>query len=101
MSAATGPTGVWSPLLDAAIRRFQKRRGLKVDGWLSPGGPSVRGVKSMEEFVERLQTAKPGLGKYNSEKEDPITKKTYDQKLFEQYETIIRRQSNWRSRRAS
>lgn len=80
--------------------RFEKLEDA-FDHFKQTRGPSVQGVRSMEEFVERLQTAKPELGKYNSEKADPITKKTYDQKLFEQYETIIRRQSNWRSRRAS
>ena len=64
-------------------------------------GPSVQGVKSMEEFVDKLQSSKLGLDKYNSEPPDPKTKKSYAEKLFEQYETIIRRQDNWRSRRAS
>jgi len=76
--------------LEDAFEHFKQTRG-----------PSVQGVESMKEFVEKLQTPKPGLGKCNSEPPDPRTKKKYDEKLFEQYETIIRRQDNWRNRRAS
>ncbi len=48
LRAGIGPTGAWSPLLDAAIRRFQKRRGLKVDGWLSPGGPTIEALRDSQ-----------------------------------------------------
>ncbi len=48
MRAGIGPTGVWSPLLDAAIRRFQKRSGLKVDGWLAPGGPTIEALRGRQ-----------------------------------------------------
>ncbi|MBI3506410.1 MAG: glucosaminidase domain-containing protein, partial [Proteobacteria bacterium] len=80
--------------------RFEKLEDA-FDHFKRTRGPSVQGVKSMEEFVAKLQTPTHGLGKYNSEPPDARTKKRYDEKLFEQYETIIRRQDNWRSRRAS
>ncbi len=80
--------------------RFEKLEDA-FDHFKRTRGPSVQGVKSMEEFVAKLQTPTSGLGKYNSEPPDPKTKKSYAEKLFEQYETIIRRQDDWRSRRAS
>ena len=37
-----GPTGYWGLALDDGIRKYQKRNGLKVDGALRPGGPTIR-----------------------------------------------------------
>lgn len=48
LRAGIGPTGGWSPLLDGAIRRFQKRNGLKVDGWLAPGGPTIEALRERQ-----------------------------------------------------
>jgi hypothetical protein len=48
LRAGIGPTGAWSPLLDAAIRRFQKRSGLKADGWLKPGGPTIEALRERQ-----------------------------------------------------
>lgn len=36
-----GPNGYASDMLDSAIRDFQKDQGLKVDGVLKPGGPTI------------------------------------------------------------
>ncbi|MBL8833523.1 MAG: peptidoglycan-binding protein [Rhodospirillales bacterium] len=36
-----GPTGHWGPALDRALRSYQKRWRLTVDGWLRPGGPTL------------------------------------------------------------
>lgn len=36
-----GPNGYPSDMLDGAIRRFQQDKGLKVDGVLKPGGPTI------------------------------------------------------------
>ncbi|MBL8833525.1 MAG: peptidoglycan-binding protein [Rhodospirillales bacterium] len=41
LTATEGPTGYWGTALDTAVRRYQKRNGLKVDGWLRPGGPTI------------------------------------------------------------
>jgi hypothetical protein len=40
-----GPTGLGSQSLDAGIRSYQKRNGLKVDGWVRPGGPTITKMK--------------------------------------------------------
>lgn len=42
-----GPTGFWSPLKDQAIKGFQQRNGLKVDGLLKPGGPTITAMKGL------------------------------------------------------
>ncbi len=39
--ASDGPTGHWGTALDGAMRRYQKRHRLTVDGWLRPGGPTL------------------------------------------------------------
>ena len=39
--ASDGPTGHWGTALDQAMRRYQKRHRLSVDGWLRPGGPTL------------------------------------------------------------
>ena len=41
LAATDGPTGYWGTGLDTALRGYQKRNGLKVDGWLRPGGPTI------------------------------------------------------------
>jgi hypothetical protein len=43
-----GPTGWGTETLDRGIRSFQKRNGLKVDGWVRPGGPTI--AKMNEQF---------------------------------------------------
>jgi hypothetical protein len=44
-----GPSGRWNTDIDAAIRRFQKRNRLKVDGWLRPGGPTIEALRARQE----------------------------------------------------
>ena len=41
MERFQGPTGYWGGALDAGIRSYQKRNGLKVDGTLRPGDPTI------------------------------------------------------------
>ena len=47
-----GPTGYGHYTLDDGVRKYQKRNGLKVDGWLRPGGPTVS--KMREQFGNRF-----------------------------------------------
>ena len=42
LTRTQGPTGYWGLALDEGIRKYQKRNGLKVDGALRPGGPTIR-----------------------------------------------------------
>jgi hypothetical protein len=39
--ASDGPTGFWGTAHNRALRRYQKRHRLTVDGWLRPGGPTL------------------------------------------------------------
>lgn len=39
-----GPTGYFGERLDSGIRRFQRKSGLKVDGSVRPGGPTIRAL---------------------------------------------------------
>jgi hypothetical protein len=41
LAATDGPTGYWGIGLDKALRRYQKRNGLTVDGWLAPDGETI------------------------------------------------------------
>ncbi|MBI3503428.1 MAG: peptidoglycan-binding protein [Proteobacteria bacterium] len=41
LTTTDGPTGYWGAATDAGLRRYQKRNGLKVDGWLQPDGPTI------------------------------------------------------------
>lgn len=41
LGTTDGPTGYWGTALDGALRRYQKRHGLKADGWLGPEGPTI------------------------------------------------------------
>jgi hypothetical protein len=43
-----GPTGLTDETLDTGLRAYQKRNGLKVDGWARPGGPTI--TKMTEQF---------------------------------------------------
>ena len=45
LSATDGPTGYWGTALDAALRGYQKRNGLTVDGWARPDGPTIRHMR--------------------------------------------------------
>ncbi len=40
-----GPTGFWTPLKEQAVKRYQARRNLFVDGRLDPGGPTIQALK--------------------------------------------------------
>lgn len=39
-----GPNGWHNPNLDSAIREFQKSKGLQVDGFLKPSGPTINAL---------------------------------------------------------
>jgi len=51
-AGTNGPAGYGQYTLDDGLRKFQKRNGLKVDGWLRPDGPTV--TKMREQFGERF-----------------------------------------------
>ncbi len=51
-AGTNGPAGYGLYTLDDGVRKFQKRNGLKVDGWLRPDGPTV--TKMREQFGERF-----------------------------------------------
>ncbi len=52
-----GPTGYWGLALDDGIRKYQKRNGLKVDGALRPGGPTIRHMQG--EYADLLDGHTP------------------------------------------
>lgn len=43
-----GPTGFGGDAFQQGLRSYQKRNGLKVDGWVRPGGPTI--TKMKEQF---------------------------------------------------
>ena len=51
-AGTNGPSGYGHYTLDDGVRRYQKRTGLKVDGWLRPGGPTI--AKMREQFGQRF-----------------------------------------------
>jgi hypothetical protein len=51
-AGTNGPNGYGHYTLDDGVRRYQKRTGLKVDGWLRPDGPTV--TKMREQFGARF-----------------------------------------------
>ncbi len=52
-----GPTGYWGLALDDGIRKYQKRNGLKIDGTLRPGGPTIEHMR--ENFAVLLDGHTP------------------------------------------
>jgi hypothetical protein len=51
-AGTNGPAGYGLYTLDDGVRKYQKRNGLKVDGWLRPDGPTV--TKMREQFGQRF-----------------------------------------------
>ncbi|MCZ8309328.1 MAG: hypothetical protein O9320_00645 [Magnetospirillum sp.] len=51
-AGTNGPSGYGQYTLDDGVRKYQKRNGLKVDGWLRPDGPTV--TKMREQFGDRF-----------------------------------------------
>lgn len=51
-AGTNGPTGYGLYTLDEGVRKFQRRTGLKVDGWLRPDGPTI--AKMREQFGQRF-----------------------------------------------
>jgi len=51
-AGTNGPAGYGLYTLDDGVRKYQKRNGLKVDGWLRPDGPTV--TKMHEQFGDRF-----------------------------------------------
>jgi hypothetical protein len=51
-AGTNGPAGYGLYTLDDGVRKYQKRNGLKVDGWLRPDGPTV--TKMREQFEKRF-----------------------------------------------
>lgn len=60
-----GPTGFFGQRLDQAIRRFQKDRGLKIDGAILPGGETIGAfaalVPSQPSSLERPRWTTPPI----------------------------------------
>ena len=54
-----GPTGYFGTRADQAIRRFQKDKGLKVDGLMLPNGPTIQALQAGTKKAPTLIT--PGL----------------------------------------
>jgi peptidoglycan hydrolase-like protein with peptidoglycan-binding domain len=57
MERFQGPTGYWGGALDQGIRAYQKRNGLKVDGALRPGGPTISHMR--DSFAGLLDGYEP------------------------------------------
>jgi len=90
LAKTDGPTGWGLYTLDDAIRSYQKRNDLKVDGWLRPGGPTISKMRDqfgatlgkypapspreVDEHHDRLAQGEPGLlnGTYGDLKLAPI-----------------------------
>lgn len=90
LAKTDGPTGWGLYTLDDAIRSYQKRNDLKVDGWLRPGGPTITKMRDqfgatlgkysapspreVDEHHDRLAQGEPGLlnGTYGAIKLAPI-----------------------------
>ncbi len=91
LAKTDGPTGWGLYTLDDAIRSYQKRNDLKVDGWLRPGGPTISKMRDqfgaslgkypapspreVDEHHDRLAQGEPGLlnGTYGELKLAPIS----------------------------
>ena len=54
-----GPTGYFGMRADQAIRTFQKDKGLKVDGLMLPGGPTIKALQAGTQKAPTMIT--PGL----------------------------------------
>ena len=54
LSDTGGPTGYFGLYLDDRGKRFQKKRGLRVDGTINPGGPTIH---SLAEQIAEKSTA--------------------------------------------
>jgi hypothetical protein len=77
LAKTDGPTGWGLYTLDDAIRSYQKRNDLKIDGWLRPGGPTITKMRDqfggilgkypapspreVDEHHDRLAQGEPGL----------------------------------------
>ncbi len=90
LAKTDGPTGWGLYTLDDAIRGYQKRNDLKVDGWLRPGGPTITKMRDqfggtlgkypapspreVDAHHDRLAQGEPGLlnGTYGELKLAPI-----------------------------
>jgi len=90
LAKTDGPTGWGLYTLDDAIRSYQKRNDLKVDGWLRPGGPTISKMRDqfggtlgkypapspreVDEHHDRLAQGEKGLlnGTYGELKLAPI-----------------------------
>ncbi len=44
LKKTNGPTGFWGMRTEDAAKKFQKQNGLKVDGILNPGGPTLKAL---------------------------------------------------------
>ena len=90
LAKTDGPTGWGLYTLDDAIRSYQERNDLKIDGWLRPGGPTIAKMRDqfgatlgkypapspreVDAHHDRLAQGEPGLlnGTYGDLKLAPI-----------------------------
>ncbi|MEW5994122.1 MAG: peptidoglycan-binding domain-containing protein [Candidatus Zixiibacteriota bacterium] len=72
-----GPVGFWGEPQEKSVRAFQQKNGLKVDGLLNPGGPTISSLRNqtggllgglkpptpdeVDEHHQRLGRGEPGL----------------------------------------
>lgn len=77
LTKTDGPLGLWSERPEQAVKAYQTEKGLKVDGLLNPGGPTMGSLKGatsgllgwhtppssaqVDEHHDRLQRGEPGL----------------------------------------
>lgn len=56
-----GPTGYYGARLEDAVKRFQKSKGLKVDGHLNPGGETIGSLH--DHLLRKVAQLKEDQGK--------------------------------------
>ncbi len=62
LAETDGVTGFAGARLDEAIRRFQKRQGLKVDGHINPGGETITTTGAVLAASEKKPDSENGKG---------------------------------------
>lgn len=82
LAETEGPTGYFSTALDQGIRRFQKENGLKVDGLINPGGPTIT---ALGEFVD--------ASSHSGREPDPCLEQWLDARDATERVLAIRRES--------
>ena len=63
ISETQGPTGYYGLRLEQGLKKFQKQRGLQVDGKIDPNGETLQALKSVLGDKEAIQSAAQKLQK--------------------------------------